>query len=461
MHKPKRPSAAWGVAWQQVEHRDRDERLQRALALSLPQAEARVRHPNREQHQAPRRRPGRQSLQGSSRRGRHQRVPTRQLTCLARGTRRGSGGCRALSRGRVQWGHAGPPWFGCSARPGQGRRSRSGARPRSGPLRPPPGAATPPYGGMATLGGEIGLLQRPMAHAPEEPRLLQRQGGLAEGAREHILARSRRGKRPHAQPGPVRVVASAPSGEVDRRAGDTGQARYAVHPPAAAPLRRMVTLDGEEGRRLGALARPRSAEQRPTRRGAPQWERSVGGGGGATRRLGGRRPRANPKPWLENARRHAPARITTPPKRSMRVPARGLRRTGSASPSPGSWHRAGWREPGGRGRPTKGDRPASTPALRIGCVVDSGGRAVATRSRAHQCPMPQTHAVTIAVWGKMATAGRRAESGQGLLAAWPSETHGCGSKRRSASQTRKASGTKTVDASSISNEAPALLPLFL
>jgi hypothetical protein len=57
MNKHKQPRAAWVVEWKQVYHSDRDERLQRAFALILPQAEAKVRHQTGEKHHAPRRRP--------------------------------------------------------------------------------------------------------------------------------------------------------------------------------------------------------------------------------------------------------------------------------------------------------------------------------------------------------------------------------------------------------------------
>ena len=63
MNKRKRPRAAWAVEWKQVDHRERDERLQRAFALILPQVDARAHLTNGEKHQAPTRRPLRQSIQ--------------------------------------------------------------------------------------------------------------------------------------------------------------------------------------------------------------------------------------------------------------------------------------------------------------------------------------------------------------------------------------------------------------
>jgi hypothetical protein len=40
-------------------------------------------------------------------------------------------------------------------------------------------------------------------------------------------------------------------------------------------VRRIFTLYVEEGRSIGAMAKYLTAQQIPTRRGAPQWERSV------------------------------------------------------------------------------------------------------------------------------------------------------------------------------------------
>jgi len=46
-------------------------------------------------------------------------------------------------------------------------------------------------------------------------------------------------------------------------------------PEEADTVRRLFTLYGEDGRSIGAIARQLTAEHMPTRRGAPQWERSV------------------------------------------------------------------------------------------------------------------------------------------------------------------------------------------
>jgi len=125
------------------------------------------------------------------------------------------------------------------------------------------------------LGVDIVFVNRPIAHTPEDQLLLQMQGVIAEFEREKILERSRRGKLHKAKQGQVNVLSGAPYGYVYIPAGDTGQARYEIHPQEAEIVRRIFTLYVEEGRSIGAIAKHLTAQQTPTRRGAPQWERSV------------------------------------------------------------------------------------------------------------------------------------------------------------------------------------------
>jgi hypothetical protein len=44
MHKRQRQRHAWTIEWKQVSQSDREERLQRALALIVPQTEIKARH---------------------------------------------------------------------------------------------------------------------------------------------------------------------------------------------------------------------------------------------------------------------------------------------------------------------------------------------------------------------------------------------------------------------------------
>ena len=63
MHKRKRQRHAWTIEWKQVYQSDREERLQRAFALIVPQTETRVRRQAGEKSDAKARRPLRQSVQ--------------------------------------------------------------------------------------------------------------------------------------------------------------------------------------------------------------------------------------------------------------------------------------------------------------------------------------------------------------------------------------------------------------
>jgi site-specific DNA recombinase len=125
------------------------------------------------------------------------------------------------------------------------------------------------------LGVAIVFVNRPIAHTPEDQLLLQMQGVIAEFEREKIMERSRRGNLHKAKQGQVNVLSGAPYGYVYIPAGETGQARYEIHPQEADIVRGIFTLYVEERQSIGAMAKHLTAQQIPTRRGAPQWERSV------------------------------------------------------------------------------------------------------------------------------------------------------------------------------------------
>jgi hypothetical protein len=63
MHKRKRQRHAWTMEWKQVYQNDREERLQRALALIVPQTETRARRQGGEKADAQAHRPLCQSVQ--------------------------------------------------------------------------------------------------------------------------------------------------------------------------------------------------------------------------------------------------------------------------------------------------------------------------------------------------------------------------------------------------------------
>ena len=62
MNKRKRHRQAWTAQWEQVYHSDREERLQRAFGLILPQAEAKTRRQIGEKSDVQTNRPLRQSV---------------------------------------------------------------------------------------------------------------------------------------------------------------------------------------------------------------------------------------------------------------------------------------------------------------------------------------------------------------------------------------------------------------
>jgi hypothetical protein len=63
MNQRKRPNTTWVVEWKQVYDCDRDQRLQRAFAIILPQVEAKARRHTGEKHDVSPSRPLRQSVQ--------------------------------------------------------------------------------------------------------------------------------------------------------------------------------------------------------------------------------------------------------------------------------------------------------------------------------------------------------------------------------------------------------------
>jgi site-specific DNA recombinase len=125
------------------------------------------------------------------------------------------------------------------------------------------------------LGVEMVFVNRPIAHSPEDQLLLQMQGVIAEFEREKIIERSRRGKLHKAKQGQASVLSGAPYGYVYIAVSEAGQARYEIHPAEADTVRRIFKLYVEDGLSMAAIARQLTAERIPTRRGAPQWERSV------------------------------------------------------------------------------------------------------------------------------------------------------------------------------------------
>jgi len=125
-------------------------------------------------------------------------------------------------------------------------------------------------------GVEVAFLNRPIGTSPEEDLLLQVQGMVAEYERAKILERSRRGKRHAARSGSVNVLCGAPYGYryVGKLAG-LGQAKYEVDESRARIIRQIFEWVGMERCSIGEVCRRLMAEQIPSPKGKPYWDRST------------------------------------------------------------------------------------------------------------------------------------------------------------------------------------------
>jgi len=125
-------------------------------------------------------------------------------------------------------------------------------------------------------GVEVVFLNRPIGKSPEEDLLLQVQGMMAEYERAKILERSRRGKRHAARAGSVNVLCGAPDGYryVGKHAGG-GRARYEVHEEQARVVRQLFAWVGLERCSIGEVCRRLQAQQIPSPKGKPYWDRTT------------------------------------------------------------------------------------------------------------------------------------------------------------------------------------------
>ena len=125
-------------------------------------------------------------------------------------------------------------------------------------------------------GVEVVFLNRPIGKSPEEDLLLQVQGMMAEYERAKILERSRRGKRHAARAGSVNVLCGAPSGYryVGKQEGG-GPARYEIHEEHARVVQQLFTWVGLERCSIGEVCRRLQAQQSPSPKGKPYWDRTT------------------------------------------------------------------------------------------------------------------------------------------------------------------------------------------
>jgi site-specific DNA recombinase len=125
-------------------------------------------------------------------------------------------------------------------------------------------------------GLEVVFLNRPIGQSPEEDLLLQVQGMMAEYERAKILERSRRGKRHAARAGSVNVLCGAPYGYryVGKHEGG-GRARYEIHEEHARVVRQIFAWVGLERCSIGEVCRRLQAQQTPSPKGKPSWDRTT------------------------------------------------------------------------------------------------------------------------------------------------------------------------------------------
>jgi len=123
-------------------------------------------------------------------------------------------------------------------------------------------------------GGEVRFLNRALGHTPEDARLLQVQGMMAEYARAKILERHRRGKRHAAHAGSVNVRVAAPYGyrDLPQHHGG-GQARGEMLAEEAQGVRQMFTWVGPARMTIGEVGRRLRRAGEATRTGKSVWDR--------------------------------------------------------------------------------------------------------------------------------------------------------------------------------------------
>ncbi len=128
---------------------------------------------------------------------------------------------------------------------------------------------------MKRLGLDFVFVNRHIGETPEDQMLLQIQGIVAEYEREKILERSRRGKLYAAKKGKVNVLGGAPYGYYYKRATETEDAAYLIHPDESLVVKEAYNFYCNEGKSIGQIAKAFTKKGYPTRSGDTFWERSV------------------------------------------------------------------------------------------------------------------------------------------------------------------------------------------
>ena len=120
------------------------------------------------------------------------------------------------------------------------------------------------------------FLHRALGQRPEDDRLLQVPGMMAEYERAKSIERQRRGKRHAARSGAVHVLSGAPYGYryVTKYAGG-GQARYARIPDEAQLVRQVFHWVGRDRLTIGEVCRRLTRAGEVTRTGKTVWDRRM------------------------------------------------------------------------------------------------------------------------------------------------------------------------------------------
>lgn len=125
-------------------------------------------------------------------------------------------------------------------------------------------------------GVEGSFLNRALGQSPEDDRLLQVQGMIAESERAKLIERHRRGTRHAARAGVVHVRSGAPSGDryVAKYAGG-GHARDEIVPDDARLVRHGFDWVGRDRQTIGEVCRRLTGAGEVTRTGKTVWDRSL------------------------------------------------------------------------------------------------------------------------------------------------------------------------------------------
>ena len=124
-------------------------------------------------------------------------------------------------------------------------------------------------------GVQVIFLLGPSGQSAEDELLVQVQGMIAEYERAKILECNRRGKLHRARQGLVSPLSGAPYGYLYIRKSDGAPATYQVLLHEAKIVRRIYNSLVRDQKPIAQIVRELNADEIPTRRGAPRWDRTT------------------------------------------------------------------------------------------------------------------------------------------------------------------------------------------